>query len=151
MDLEGFGRSLDALFSRVPPIKAPSGLSGRVLDAALRRKEASAGRWVLSLALTAACLAVVLAVWRGGASGPSSPVIVSFGVDKSAVRLGEPIVLTWDVRRATKILIQDDRGTTINPGSEKSIKLYAYEPGRYVYTLVAMGPNGNAAGTLAEP
>lgn len=146
---ESFSRALDEVLSCVAPAKAPAGLKARILEAALPARQASPRRFILRFAAAAACLVAALAVWRGTLR-PSGPVIVRFDVDKVAVNTGDPIILSWEVKCATKILIKDNYGLTADPGSEKSIRLHARGPGHYVYTLIAMGPNGDAGQELSR-
>lgn len=70
-----------------------------------------------------------------------SPQIILFSVDREVVNLGEPIILSWKVKNATKVYLTGINGALPISGS-KTILVKSKRTQNVKITLTAVGSNG---------
>jgi len=152
-DIRGYRAFLKAMrvtLRQAAPQAAPPYLIEKTMRRILSRPPAPQPSWAPQAALALASLAVAVFGWQWirkvHRPGPPPPVIVHFSADKTEVRAGEAITLKWEVANAKKIMIKDNKGLIADPGNEKSITILPPEPGKYSYTLIALGPNSITEG-----
>ena len=139
-----FLKAMRRVLRRASPQAAPPYLAENMMRRILARPQAPRCSWAPQAALAFASLAVVIVAWQGVRMAQrQEPVIVEFTADKTQVAAGEAITLKWQVRNAKKILIKDNKGLTADPGEETSLTVLPSQPGKYSYTLIALGPNSS--------
>jgi len=144
-EYRAFLKAMRRVLRRASPQAAPPYLAEKTMRRILAAPQAPSYSWAPQAALALASLAVVVIAWQGvrKAHRPE-PVIVEFTADRTQIRAGEAITLKWRVKNAQKVIIQDNKGLTADPGQETSLTVMPPAPGKYSYTLIALGPNSTS-------
>lgn len=143
---KGFLRGLERLMSAVPERRAPSHFADRVLD---RWREEPPFAWSLrgSLAAAGAVAALMVLFWQQPLMG--KPQILSFGFDKAAVKMREPVTLRWEVANVERVQIKIKNGGVLKdvpvtaPTASGSLTMLIAKPGKWSFELVAFTGRGS--------
>lgn len=131
--------------------RAPTHFSDRVLD---RWNAEPAFGFSLRGALAGACAAAALMVVFWQQPFLAKPGIVSFGFDKAAVALREPVTLRWEVTNVERVQIKVKHGGVLKevavtePAASGSLTMRMNKPGKYSFELIAFTARGSFTRTL---